>query len=850
MLILVVLLFYGDCWGQNSEIKGRIIDGQTGLKIEYADIFFYKDSLKILRANSDTAGVFAIPLSLLNLCTRVVISGLNYKSLIVYDLKNLRSKRGNEVFELQPLNNMLKTVEIKSTKKYRDTVRIDLSNENFDRSKMVEELFYTSGLSVDSKSQLWYKGNIVSGIKVNGKDFFGKNNMGIYKILPALTMKNIEIISTNIDSVTNTIITKPDIKLNFTLKEKYNKGKFGNVNISAGSSERYLFQGNLYLYNKNEQFSFFMNSNNVNANDNIINEPVVNFSTNTNNVKYKSGKVTYERTFKKLILSTSVKGALTDKDYKALTEREEETISQNSKTSSSLRDKMFLLDETLLGIEYKMDSLSTFSFHQSLNYKNNNILDSTEYDIQKAEIRTLSQMYKRNEKGTLQLITNFKYNWRSFSKKGRTIGFRYLYKINNYKTTESNDILSVSGVLPGRYFINGNRNVFSKALSIESTLTEPMGDNSYFSFISAFKRNILDYHSNVESDTTINFLRDPIKINNKYIDFGGKYHKSFKKINFDASVGININLRQVEVVGISNNRVFTNLIAKMNVNYAINSKKNLSFSYNQSVDEQSVNNLTGINSSFGLVSQFKGNPYLKSEVRKRIEVIYNLKKSDSLDLSFSGGFDLYKNKLGYIVNSSSSVIQETQVDNIGNAITTDLSFSLNRYFSNGRTLNYFIKLNYEESPVVTNQELLVNRSYVVNQSLSYNNRLITSVLSQSSTLSASFTKYYTDVYSSNSLNITLSSKLSANIFNIKANLFPLINLSKNINSSIAFATNFELSKDIFKKLGTCWIQVYDVFNTFKYNNDFLGPTYKQTLKYSNLQRYILVGVSFKFNSMK
>ncbi|WP_367865955.1 outer membrane beta-barrel protein [Pedobacter sp. WC2423] len=850
MLVFPILLFYGDCWGQSSEIKGRIIDGQTGLKIEYADIFFYKDSLKILRVNSDTSGVFTISLSSFNICKKVVVSALNYKSLIVYDLKNLRDNQGNWVFELQPLNNMLKTVEIKSTKKYRDTVRIDLSNENFDRSKMVEELFYTSGLSVDSRGQLWYKGNVVSGIKVNGKDFFGKNNMGIYKILPALTMKNIEIISTNIDSVTNTIITKPDIKLNFILKEKYNKGNFGNVNMSVGSSERYLFQGSLYLYNKNEQFSFFINSNNVNANDNIINEPVVDFSTNTNTVKYKSGKITYERTFKKLILSASLKGALTDKDYKSLTEREEQIISQKSKMSSSLKDKIFLLDEANFGIDYKMDSLSVFSFHQSLNYKNNNILDSTEYNIQKAEIRTLSQIYKKNEKGTLQLITNFKYNWRSFSKKGRTIGIQYLYKIGNYKTKEYNDILNVNAGLPGQYFINGNRNVFTKALSIESTLTEPLGDNSYFSLISAFRRNILDYHSNVESDTVINFLRDPVKINNKYIDFGGKYHKSFKKISFDASVGVNVNLRQVEFVSIPDNEVLTNLVAKVNVNYAINNRKNLSFSYNQSVDEQGVNNLTGINSSFGLVSQFKGNPYLKSEVKKRIEVTYNLKKSDSLDLSFSGGFDLYKNKLGYIVNSSSSLIQETYVDNIGNAKTTDLSFSLNRYFSNGRTLNYFIKLNYEETPVITNQELLINKSYAVNQSLSYNSGLIISILSQSSTLSASFTKYHTDAYNSNSFNITLSNKLSANVFNIKASLFPLINLSKNINSSLAYATNFELSKDIFKKLGTCWIQVYDVFNTFKYNNDFLGPTYKQTLKYSNLQRYILVGVSFKFNSMK
>ena len=62
--------------------------------------------------------------------------------------------------------------------------------------------------------------------------------------------------------------------------------------------------------------------------------------------------------------------------------------------------------------------------------------------------------------------------------------------------------------------------------------------------------------------------------------------------------------------------------------------------------------------------------------------------------------------------------------------------------------------------------------------------------------------------------------------------------------------NGEIKKNFLKTYGTLWLKMYDIFNSFKYTNNIVGDSYVQTTRFSNVQRYLLLGISLKFNNMK
>lgn len=62
--------------------------------------------------------------------------------------------------------------------------------------------------------------------------------------------------------------------------------------------------------------------------------------------------------------------------------------------------------------------------------------------------------------------------------------------------------------------------------------------------------------------------------------------------------------------------------------------------------------------------------------------------------------------------------------------------------------------------------------------------------------------------------------------------------------------NGAIKRSLFNDYAIIWLQGYDLFNSFKYNNNLLGSSYAGTVKYSNVQRYFIAGLSFKFNNIK
>ena len=140
--------------------------------------------------------------------------------------------------------------------------------------------------------------------------------------MPALTISNIQITETNVDSLTNVTLLKPVIKVNLVLKDQYKKGIFGNANAGVGSSNRYLANTGLYTYKNNEQISLALNSNNLNTNcsattplpDGIYTikytvYPAATYWVQKEFMRVSQIKCTYERVFLAIDLHCSCNGA-------------------------------------------------------------------------------------------------------------------------------------------------------------------------------------------------------------------------------------------------------------------------------------------------------------------------------------------------------------------------------------------------------------------------------------------------------------------------------------------------------------------------------------------------------------
>lgn len=859
-LLFVFVFFLGFSFkghAQNDGVSGIVINNMTGSQVKMATVITFKNDSVTGRFVTDSLGVFKIPTSSFLSCTKLEIIAFDYEKL-VHDRKIFSSDLGKTKFNigllyLIPNGISLKEVEIKRGKKYRDTINIDLSKEHFDRSFMIGDfLSAEKGFYRNGDGKLFFKGKEVSDIVLNGGNFFGKNNLEIFRYLPSLTLNNIEIVETNIDSLSHTIMPNPTVKVNLKLKEEFKKGKFGSAALGYGSVSRYVLTTDLYTYNHNEQVSLVLNSNNINSGDNAFAEPNVSFSPNGNNTINKSAKLGYRNLFykNKIEIEANIKGKFENTKFNSEMLRQEETIQQFSKTSNTSSIKSFNLESTNLSLIYRPNSLNTINFRQAIDYNKTSSNDSLYYEIRSDHQNSLSQVNKEREVSAFSFSNAIQFLKRFSGNRGRSVHLNFSADFKKYNTAELSKVSAFDDLLTKRYFIDGNRAAKKRTLALETGFIEPLGDNGYVNFIINYKQERFDYDGNVLSDSISGYHHDLSRLNNQYLQPGIKFQKTFNKWSVNGELMSDINFREIRQDLKTDNEIRYNLIINSFIDYKVTKKSKLSLRFITRANYPNIEQLTPIHNSFDLVSQVKGNLYLKPEVGRRAELVYNLRKTDSLNFTINATAELFKSKFGFNVNNQPGSYQVNYVDNIGASRSYDLSFSMYKAFRKGHNLNYRLSLRRMESPVIVNEKSTLNSGMTVQQSLS-SGFFIHEFLTTSPVLSGSFATYNYASGTSKSYSLTYSDKISLVIPKIlNLNIYPVVNYAYNINSDFSWAVNGEIKRDFLKKYATVWIKAYDIFNSFSYTNNFLGASYSQSLKYSNLNRYILIGGSIKFNNMK
>jgi len=828
-------------------VKGRVFDYDSKLPISNAGVQAIKGNKSIYNTTSDTSGYFSIPFNIIRTFITLKISHLNYHSSEI-QLDSNKTAGLNKIpflgkFELTANTIHLKEVIIKKNRRYRDTSSIDLSKEIFERSVMIDDLFSQKGLSKDANGKLFYKGNPVSDILVNGDSFFGKSTAGIYDKIPALVLNTIEIIETNIDSLTNTTLLRPTIKLNLKIKEKYQKGIFGSISPGVGTSGRYVINTELYTYAKQQQKSFIGGLNNIGINDALA-EPVISFSATGNNIVKKYGKITYRNVFlRKIELNFSAKVKSESKVYESESERTEANSNQFSKTKNSISSSSIEIEDLKFDLKYRIDSLNLLLITNTFNLGEIKNLDSAQYYIQSDAGKIFSDVYKKRKIYSRSLSNSIKYEKKSFIKKGRLFQVEIGSKALLNRTDERINILDQFNQGLGL----SNRRIKENDLGLNTYFTEPLGDHGFIKFLASYKNETSDYLSNV-TDTSNYVSNNKIRFKTIYLSSGIVLQKTFEKTSISGILQGTRNTRELNTE--QNPVVFLNIDLDFRMDRRINKKRTLQGTYSIKTNYPTVNQLTSMDNTFDLISQMDGNAKLKPEIKHNLNLSYDFKKSDSLNYTIASEVSRYYSKHGINTRAIIGKSQINFIDNIGTSTSAQISLSISKIFSSIGLFNYRIGLGYNEMPNIVNGEKSVTSGIVLNQSLS-TTRTLAKALSVSPSITISYNEYVYNTGKQTLASLTYTDKIALNLWGFQINNYPIINVDKgNINNNFNWALNTEVKRFIFNKYGVIWIKGYDVFKSFKYRNNTFGPTYTQSIKYSNLNRYFLFGLSLKFNNFR
>jgi hypothetical protein len=834
--------------GQN--LMGEVIDLETRNKVSNAILEIYDGKNLLFSVITNPDGSFTIPSKFWNTNKSLKITGKNYYDLTVpikdfkLKLDDLQPKNNLGYFEIKPKPINLKEVLVKARKRYRDTTVIQMSNQIFERSVMIDDIFAQKGLYKGSNGQLYYNGKLVSEIVVNGSEFFGKNNLKIYDKIPALILDNIEITETNIDSTTNTTLLTPEIKVNLKIKEKYDKGKFGSTALGLGTRKRQLLNADVYTYRKQQQISLIGGVNNIGIQESL-GEPALGVSVSGNNANNRYLKFSYQNLFvKKIQLNFQSKVSNEDRRFFYESERNDEIVQQYSKTSSFSQNKTFNIDNFDLNINYRIDSLNSIKNTTSFRYSKSNYHDSLFYQIQSAQQLNQSLVSKQRNSDNQTLSSQIVYDKR-FNKKGRLIQTLARAELISYGVNETAMTLNTSA----NSLITGISTAKNNSIFISNVYTEPLNEDSYMRINASYKNDVLQYSSNSLLNSFALSLNDTSKLVNSYYQTGFRLQRTFRKTAVDGMLNAIVLNRHIY----KEDRYSTllNWDASLKVDRRINTKKSMYWLYALKPTYPNVNQLTNINTSFDLIYRIKGNIELKPEVKHQLSFAYDYKKSDSLTYFLSAEANYYSSRFGFNSSYKTGEAQNITIDNIGQSKAANLTFLVVKVFPKLGSFNYNFNLNYNEQPNILNNIRQQTNGVVITQTISTTRSFKSNKILISPVVSVAYGRYVYNGMVQSSFNLMYTDKYTLKLAVFEAGIFPFVNMVTGMNNThITWSLNSELRKKVLKNYGLIWFKANDIFNSFNYQLNNFGPSFTQSIKYSNLSTYFLLGINYKFNNIK
>ncbi len=678
VFLAIFIFFVTNAQKPNGLIKGMVMDtaSKRGLSFSTISLVQAKDSSLISFLRADSTGAFQLK----NIAKGNYLVSASYVGFVpIWMPVNLKE---NEIINLGILSmtdvNSTSAVTVNAKRPpvvmNNDTLEFNTENFKTQPNAVVEDLLKKlPGVVVDADGTVRVNGQKINRVLVNGKEFFTGDPKLATKNLDADAVDKVQVFDKKSDRAAFTGVDdgQTEKAINLKLKKDRNKSLFGKLAAGAGTNQRFDAQTNINKFNGDQQISLLGMANNTNKQGFSIND-VLNFSGDLArgmrsgggiNIKVGSGEdnglpisglgqnqqgvaktiaggVNFNDTWKK---KTEVNGSFIASDVDLGTDKSsnrQNLLPGNSfdYVSNSTSQKRVQQQRINFSIDQKLDSFISFKIIPQITFQQNNNRSFSNYlstDAKGIKINDGSSDNSTRSEAT-NMVTNAQYRQR-LKKKGRTISTNLNW--NDNTSTQTGALLNrnsfyIAGI-PLKDSITNQRNsreAHTNSFGGNLIYTEPVGKKSLLEFSVFYNsskgtsnRKSYDYSLTSGKYDVLNKLQSN-DFNNSF-EYGGggiSWRSNQKKVNYTLGTSLQ-NTRLISVNNSSGNSInqqFTDWLPSLNLQYKLNSTRNLSLNYGTSTQNPSTTQLQPIVDLSDPLNTYSGNPNLKRTYVQNMSLNY------------------------------------------------------------------------------------------------------------------------------------------------------------------------------------------------------------------------------------
>lgn len=541
-----------------------------------------------------------------------------------------------------------------------DTIEYNADAFKTQPGSVVEDLLKKlPGVEVDRDGNVKAQGENVQNVFVDGKEFFGQDPKIATKNLPADAVDKVQVYDKKSEMAEFSGIDdgQREKTINLELKDGKKKGYFGTVEGGYGTDERYQGKFNINNFNKKMQLSAIGMLNNINEQGFSINE-YMNFMGGLQNMMSGGGgAVTLSLDSESMgvplnygpnngITTTTAAGLNMNYEFSDQTELnasyfynhlkndiQRDVFRQNladfgaftsTENSDQLSEnKNHRLNMTL---RHEIDSMSNIRLRAGGGF---NDAATSNYGLSKTfnldnVLENSSQRDYSSGGENLNFNANLLYR-RRFQKQGRifsaSVNFGRsdddrvgdLHSVNNFPLENQIDTIDQ------RQIQTNDQQNYSARVSY----TEPLGKRKYLEFNysrSNYKNDLIKDFYDILDRASQQEVRNEALSNGYKRDYtydrgGMTFQLNRKKFNFSTGASLQHSKLDGEVIGSDDPLVktFTNVLPTLRLNYDFTTSRNITFRYETSVREPSVEQLQPIVDNSDPLNVYIGNPDLRPE---------------------------------------------------------------------------------------------------------------------------------------------------------------------------------------------------------------------------------------------
>jgi len=782
----------------------------------------------------------------------------------------------------------------------KDTVEYNASSFKTTDNDMLEELLKKlPGIEIDSEGKITANGKEINKIMIDGKTFFLNDPQLATKNLPAKIIDKVKVVDRKSEQAQFTGIDdgEEETVIDLSIRPGMMNGWFGNVSAGYGTDDRYQGAGMVGNFTKTTQLTAVANINNTNNRgfSDIAGSMMSAMRNNSGmgDQAFRVGGATMR--FGGSGITTSWMGGVNgNAEFKGGKLKGGGSYlysgSDNLSVSKSFKQN-FLEDSTFnyaqditsqkfsdghrvaLTLEYQLSKNASILFRPNIGINKGRFDDSKTFWTKGGAGTPINEGYSLSsgENDSQSIDGDLLYR-QKFNKPGRTfsVNMRYGYSnnelfngVNQSKTVIGDD--ADSTMVDQRY----KSNSLSYNMSARASYTEPLGKNYFMELAYRINYRYSDSDKKVYDKNSVTGNYDVLNdeytnyFENRFINQAAEINVRKNEEKYSYVLGFNAqpsSTRSVRSDGTIINRSVVNFAPSAQLDIKFSDTKNLRIRYRGRTDQPSINQLQPVRDNSNPLLIPMGNENLLPEFEHSIWTEYRNTKRETfrtVNASLEANY------------TQDRIVTQRWYDNSGVQYTRPVN-EQGAYNVNGNFM-FSTPINKSKFSIMSFSRVGLNRG------VSFSGRTL-ETLQKGFTTTLSFNEMLRFIYRGDKLELSVGGRARYNYawYTIKKESQPAtwnnaingyfnwtlpagINLTSDVDYNFyigygegyntpAVVWNAEISKMLFKNMGTLRLKVFDIMNQSKSIWRTTTDNYIEDVENNTLQQYFMLSFTWRFGT--